>query len=130
MEKRINFFWIAGFFLPAINATVFRLFHFYLEIFQVKNRNVFVHFLITSFFPKAYWRFSRPLISNQVHGKKFIVLAFFGSLIFIFMQKKTALKPKPFKFLSVFPVHCCMPVRLKFRPSTLLQPITIQQNVM
>ena len=23
MEKRINFFWVAGFFLPAINATVF-----------------------------------------------------------------------------------------------------------
>ena len=25
MEKRIIFFWIAGFFLPAINATVFNL---------------------------------------------------------------------------------------------------------
>ena len=25
MEKQINFFWVAGFFLPAINATVFTL---------------------------------------------------------------------------------------------------------
>ena len=25
MEKRIKIFWIAGFFLPAINATVFNL---------------------------------------------------------------------------------------------------------
>ena len=25
MEKRIKTFWVAGFFLPAINATVFRI---------------------------------------------------------------------------------------------------------
>ena len=26
IEKRINFFWVAGFFLPMINATVFSLY--------------------------------------------------------------------------------------------------------
>ena len=32
MEKRIKFFWIAGFFLPAINATVFKVWTFSKEI--------------------------------------------------------------------------------------------------
>ena len=36
MEKQIKFFWIAGFFLPAINATVFKSEH----IFQRRSKMI------------------------------------------------------------------------------------------
>ena len=43
MEKRIKIFWIAGFFLPAINATVFRSWH-------VKIKKLISTYLANPFF--------------------------------------------------------------------------------
>jgi hypothetical protein len=40
MEKRINFFWTAGFFLPAINATVFTK-----DISKVSNNHILKKFI-------------------------------------------------------------------------------------
>ena len=37
IEKRINIFWISGFFLPVINATVFRIWNY--GILSVLNHN-------------------------------------------------------------------------------------------
>ena len=70
MEKRIKFFWIAGFFLPAINATVFRQLRAYCHdiycVLKPFNRPAFtaaattvvpIFYCLTSLF--TWWPHSR-----------------------------------------------------------------------
>ena len=49
MKKRINFFWTAGFFLPAINATVFSIRTEKLHKMKLKKTYIFFPNLIIQF---------------------------------------------------------------------------------